>query len=245
MDAATVALIPALEIAAASVPGRLEGVNFLAPAGKRIGLIGPNGAGKSSLLQVAAGLLGPGGTVRWSGLPLEALDAAERGRRAAWVPQDAHFEFGFTVRSVVAQGRYAHGDDEHGVDAALERFDLTHLAERPVTRISGGEKERVLLARSVVTGAPLQLWDEPLAQLDPRHELLVLQLARDLAARGATVIFSLHNLRAAAGLDLVAVMHRGRMRAFGPPQAVLSGELLLEVFGIRALTATGLAFELP
>ncbi len=235
----------ALTIVSAMLPGRLEDVSFGLPPGKRVGLIGPNGAGKSSLLQFAAGLLPGAGAVAWAGRPLGAISALERGRCAAWVPQEAHFEFGFTVRSVIGQGRYAHGDDGQGVQAVLDRFRLSGLAERPVNRLSGGEKSRVLLARAVLTGAPLQLWDEPLAQLDPRHELEVLRLSEELAAGGATILLSLHNLRAAASLDLLAVMHERRLRAFGPPADVLTPELLREVFGVRACRALETTFELP
>ncbi|MGH7995832.1 MAG: ABC transporter ATP-binding protein [Opitutaceae bacterium] len=235
-----------LELAGVSVPGRLEKVSLAVPVGRKIGLVGPNGAGKSTLLQVAAGLIpASAGAILWNGRSPSKIPALERGRCAAWVPQDAHFEFGFTVRSVVAQGRFAHGDDERGVQEALRRFELEALASRPVNRLSGGEKQRVLLARALVTGAPLQLWDEPLAQLDPRHELQVLRLASDLAAAGTTLLFSLHNLRAAGALDLLAVVHRGRLLAFGPPAEVLRPDLLLEVFGVRARTAEEIVFELP
>lgn len=238
-------MTPALELREAAVAGRVAGVTLALPPGRRVGLIGPNGAGKSSLLQIAAGLLGRADTVRWSGRPVADLLPVERGRCAAWVPQEAQFEFGFTVEAVVAQGRFAHGDDGVGVAEALDRFDLEALARRPVTRLSGGEKERVLLARAFVTGAPLQLWDEPLAQLDPRHELLVLRLAADLARAGSTIFLSLHNLRAALELDLLAVMHRGRLEAFGPPASVLTPSLLLDVFGVCARPASDLAFDLP
>jgi iron complex transport system ATP-binding protein len=145
----------------------------------------------------------------------------------------------------VAQGRYAHGDDENGVDEALRRFDLTALANRPVNRLSGGERERVLLARAWVTEAPLQLWDEPLAPLDPRHALEVLSHAQQFTQAGRTLLFSLHDLRVAHCLDFVAVLHQGRLRAAGPPERVLTPELLLEVFGVRAYQAPGLLLKLP
>ena len=169
----------------------------------------------------------------------------ERGRSAAWVPQEAQFEFGFTVQSVVAQGRFAHGDDGTGVADALARFDLTALSHRPVTRLSGGERQRVLLARALVTDAPLQLWDEPLAALDARHALEGLKLAAELARSGKTILFSLHDLRIAHCLDVVIVLHEGRLRAVGPPADVLTPQLLLEVFGVRARTLPGLTLELP
>ncbi len=235
----------ALELTHATVPGRLHDVDLSLAAGTLVGLIGPNGSGKSTLLQYAAGLLPGSGQVAWAGRGIETIPMLERGRGAAWVPQEAHFEFSFSVRSVVAQGRFAHGDDERGVDEALARFDLVSLASRPVTRLSGGERHRVLLARALVTAAPLQLWDEPLAALDVRHALDALKLAGELARGGKTVLMSLHDLRVAHCLDALAVMHEGQLRAFGRPEAVLTAELLHDVFGVRARTAPGLILELP
>lgn len=235
----------ALEINGAQVEGRVHDVSLQLAAGTMAGLVGPNGSGKSTLLQVAAGLLPASGEVRWNGQPLSEIDVLERGRRSAWVPQEARFEFGFSVRSVVAQGRFAHGDDDRGVDAALARFDLMALAHRPVNRLSGGERQRVLLARALATQAPLQLWDEPLAPLDPRHALEVLMLGRELVNAGGTLLFSLHDLRVAHCLDIVVVLHQGGLRAAGKPDDVLTPELLREVFGVRARTAPGLSIELP
>ncbi|MCR6655713.1 MAG: ABC transporter ATP-binding protein [Opitutus sp.] len=236
---------PALELLNVSVESRISEVTVQIGAGAMVGLIGPNGSGKSTLLQVAAGLLPATGSVRWAGNPLDGLTILERGRRAAWVPQEAHFEFGFTVRSVVAQARFAHGDDERGVDEALAQFDLTALAQRPVNRLSGGERQRVLLARACATEAPLQLWDEPLAALDPRHALELLVRARRLREAGKTVLLSLHDLRIAHCLDLVVVMDRGKLRACGRPEDVMTPELLRDVFGVKASTLPGLTLELP
>ena len=235
-----------LEIQDATVEGRLHDLSLRLRRGSLVGLIGPNGSGKSTLLQVAAGLLPARGAVHWDGRAVGSIPIVERGRMAAWVPQEAKFEFGFSVRSVVAQGRFAHGDDEHGVDEALERFDLGTLAARPVNQLSGGERQRVLLARALATQAPLQLWDEPLAPLDVRHALDVLVLARELTQkRGATVLISLHDLRVAHCLDAIVVLQAGRLRAAGSPPDVLTPALLLEVFGVKSRTAPGLVLELP
>ncbi len=237
----------ALTLKNVSVAGRLQGVSLSLPAGALVGLVGPNGSGKSTLLQAAGGLLPveAWGDVRWSGEPITKIAIMERAQRAAWVPQEARFEFGFPVRSVVQQGRFAHGDDLAGVEEALARLDLKALAERPVNELSGGERQRVLLARAIVTRAPLQLWDEPLAPLDPRHGLEVLTLAHELKGAGGTVVMSLHDLRVAHCLDVVVVLAEGRLRAVGKPQDVLTPELLLDVFGVRARLGETLVLELP
>ena len=237
----------ALTLENVSVPGRLQALSIAIEAGRMVGLVGPNGSGKSTLLSVAAGLLpseAPG-VVRWGGESLEKISVPERGRRAAWVPQEARFEFGFSVRSVVGQGRFAHGDDGAGVEEALTRFDLGRIAERPVNRLSGGERHRVLLARAWATGAKLQLWDEPLAALDPRHALLTLELASRLGREGATVLLSRHDLRLAHGLDAVIVLREGRLVAHGRPDVVLTPEMLREVFGVASRIGPGLVLELP
>jgi iron complex transport system ATP-binding protein len=235
-----------LEMRAATVPGRLHDLSMQLKRGTMVGLVGPNGSGKSTLLQVAAGLLAARGAVLWDGRVVGSIPVVERGRMATWVPQEAKFEFGFSVRSVVAQGRFAHGDDDRGVDEALERFDLTGLADRPVNQLSGGERQRVLLARALATQAPIQLWDEPLASLDVRHALDVLVLARELThGRGSTVLISLHDLRVAHCLDAIVVLQAGRLRAAGSPTEVLTPELLLDVFGVKSRTAPGLVLELP
>lgn len=234
-----------LETRQVSVEGRISDVSLQLKPGVLAGLVGPNGGGKSTLLQVCAGLLHGRGEVFWQGRPLNRISVLERGRLASWVPQEARFEFGFSVRSVVAQGRYAHGDDELGVDEAIARLDLGSLMHRPVNQLSGGERQRVLLARALATQAAVHLWDEPLAALDPRHALEVLMLARELTRAGATVLFSLHDLRLAHCLDYVGVLHQGRLRAAGLPAEVLSPELLLDVFGVKARHAEGLVLELP
>lgn len=235
----------ALHASGLAVPGRLEGVLLDLGPGELVALVGPNGAGKSTLVQALAGLLPAEGLVQWNGQPLSHIAIAERGRRLAWVGQEAHFEFAFPVREVVAQGRYAWGDDATGVAEALAELDLTHLAERPVTRLSGGERHRVGLARALATGAPLQLWDEPVAQLDVRHALEVLRLARRLADGGSTVLVSLHDLRAAYRFDRVLVLDQGRLVGNGAPHDVLTAALIRKVFRVEATFVQSLVPELP
>lgn len=235
----------AIRAADLRVEGRLYGLSLELPEASLTAVVGPNGAGKSTLMQALAGLLKAEGGIEWCGQPLSRIAFLERGRRLAWVGQDSHADFAFPVREVVAQGRFAWGDDGAGVQAALQAFDLADLAERPVTRLSGGERRRVFLARALATGAPIQLWDEPTANLDVRHALEVHALARSLAQRGSTVLLSLHDIRAAYRFDRVLVLHRGHLVADGPPHEVLTASLIREVFRVEARFVESLVPELP
>ncbi|WP_243294664.1 ABC transporter ATP-binding protein [Geothrix mesophila] len=235
----------ALHASHLSVPGRLEAVSLDLGPCELVALVGPNGAGKSTLIQALAGLLPAHGTVLWNGQALSHIPAAERARRLAWVGQEAHFEFAFPVREVVAQGRYAWGDDPTGVVEALAELDLAYLADRPATRLSGGERHRVSLARALATQAPIQLWDEPVAQLDVRHALEVMRLARRLASGGGTVLVSLHDLRAAYRFDRVLVLDRGHLVGDGRPHEVLTAALIRQVFRVEATFVESLVPELP
>ena len=224
---------------------RLRDVAFHLEAGRMVAVVGPNGAGKSTLLQVLAGVLKAQGSIQWDGRDLPRIPFLERGRILAWLGQESHAEFAFPVREVVAQGRHAWGEDGHGVEAAMDALDLRHLADRPITQLSGGERRRVFLARALATGAPLQLWDEPTSSLDVRHALEVLKLAKGLAQGGATLLVSLHDLRTAFCFDRVLVMDQGRLVGFGAPEAVLTPELIQAVFQVRARLDQGLVLELP
>jgi iron complex transport system ATP-binding protein len=227
-----------------SLGQRLQDVSLHLEAGLTVAVIGPNGAGKSTLLQVLAGLLHAEGRIFWDGRELAKIPYLERGRTLAWLGQESHAEFAFPVRDVVAQGRHAWGDDDEGVDEAMTTLDLQDLARRPVTELSGGERRRVFLARALTTQAPIQLWDEPTSNLDVRHSLEVLALARRLAGAGGTLVVTLHDLRQAFRFDRVAVLDRGRLVGFGKPHDVLTKELIREVFRVEATFVESLVLEL-
>ena len=228
---------------------RLRDVSFDLTPGRTVAVVGPNGAGKSTLLQVLAGLLHSEGQVSWNGQLLSKIPFLVRGRTLAWLPQESPVEFAFPVRDVVAQGRHAWKDEAEAglrcVQEALETLDIVHLAKRPVTELSGGERRRVFLARALATGAPIQLWDEPTSNQDPRHALEVLALAQRLAAQGSTVLVSLHDLRQAMRFDQVMVLDQGRLVASGAPAEVLDPELIGRVFHVEARFAEGLSLHLP
>ena len=235
----------ALRARGLGVPGRLADVSVTFAAATLTAVVGPNGAGKSTLMQALAGLLKAEGDIEWNGRPLRRIGFLERGRNLAWVGQESQADFAFPVREVVAQGRFAWGDDSAGVEEALATFDLASLADRPVTRLSGGERRRVFLARAIASGAPIQLWDEPTANLDVRHALEVQALARSLSRQGSTLLLSLHDIRAAYRFDRVLVLHQGRLAADGPPHEVLTAPLLREVFRVEARFLESLVPELP
>ncbi|MFB6137490.1 MAG: ABC transporter ATP-binding protein, partial [Halobacteriaceae archaeon] len=218
----------------------LDGVVLRAHPGELLGVVGPNGAGKTTLLRAVNGTLSPAsGTVTVAGDDVTALGARERGRRVATVPQRTTLSFEFTVREAVAMGRHPHrsrlalrDDDGERVAAAMARTGVARFADRPVTAVSGGERQRVLLARAVAQDAPVTLLDEPTASLDVAHAVRTLSLASDLADDGHTVVAAIHDLNLAARFcDRLALLADGRVRRVGAPADVLDPDVLGDAFG--------------
>ena len=213
-------------------------------AGEVVGLIGPNGAGKTTLLRAALGLIPTIGGKVWLGSePLAALTPAERARRAAWLPQEREIAWPVAVERLVALGRAPHlrglgrltAADRQAVARALAAMEVAHLAGRPATALSGGERARVLIARALAQEAPLLLADEPAAGLDPGYQLGLMEVFREQAASGRGVLVSLHDLALAARwCDRLLLLHEGRIAADGPPAAVLTADRLRAVYGIAA-----------
>ena len=210
-------------------------------AGGLIGLVGPNGAGKSSLVRAIAGLVPSQGTILIDGKP--ALALRERARRIAYLSQGQAVFWPVTVERLVALGRLPHlapfarpaDADHNAIERALTRTDLLDLRDRSIDQLSGGERARVLLARALAVEAPLLLADEPLAALDPAHQIEVMQLLRAEAARGATVIAVLHDLTLAARwCDRLLLMDQGQLVADGAPRQVLTAERIDAVYGVSA-----------
>ncbi len=226
-----------------AVAGRtiLRGVNLDVQSGERIGLVGPNGSGKSTLLRVLAGLRPPAdGGVVLRGRPLAELRARERAREIAVVAQEEEPAGELLVGELVALGLIPHrrpwaaggAAEREAVAAALRSVDLAGYEHRPVISLSGGERRRALLARGLAQQAPLLVLDEPTNHLDIRHQL---DLLARLSRVERTVVLSLHDLNLAMRFcDRVAVLARGELRAFGPPQDVLTPALIADVFDVRA-----------
>jgi len=223
-----------------SLGGRrvLEGIDLTVAPGECIGLIGPNGAGKSTLMRAALGLLPAGGQSS-----LGALPRRERALAAAWLPQAREIAWGMTVAEVVALGRTPHrrpgapfdAADRAAVGHAMASADVARFADRPATHLSGGEQARVLLARALAQAAPMLLADEPVAGLDPAHQIAAMEIFASHARAGGSVIAALHDLGLAARwCSRLVLLDRGRIVADGPPETVLTEERLAAVYGIAA-----------
>lgn len=217
--------------------GRLAGVSGALEPGRITAICGPNGAGKSSLLQCLAGILRPDrGNVTLGGADIASIHPRTRARAIGYLPQDAEVAWDVAVRSLVALGRLPHRDrGERAVAEAMAALDLEDLAERPVSRLSGGERARALLAR-VLAGEPRWiLADEPLAALDLSHQLALLAHLRRAADGGAGVVVVLHDLALAANhADRVLVLERGELVADGPPASALDAAVIERVWGVPA-----------
>jgi iron complex transport system ATP-binding protein len=214
-------------------------------AGELVALVGPNGAGKTTLMRALAGLVPARGTITFADKPLGVLSPRERARMVSYLPQGHVFYWPISVESIVMLGRTPHADpfssvspdDRAAVAHALAITETQGFAERAVTTLSGGEKARVALARALATQAPVLLADEPTAALDPRHQLVVMELLREAARRGNAILVIMHDLTLAARFaDRVLVMNEGRIVAGGAPAEALAPELLASVFGIEAAT---------
>ena len=213
--------------------------------GEVLGVIGPNGAGKSTLVRALAGLVRPAeGSVSLDGRPLRTMTARERASAVAFVAQETAVSADLTALDLVRMGRYAHRrrlsratrEDDAAARGALARVGMTALADRPVPTLSGGERQLVQLARALAQGTRALLLDEPTSALDIRHQLRVFSLLRAEARAGAAVAAVLHALDDAARYcDRLAVVHRGALVALGPPEEVLTPEMLAEVYRVDAL----------
>ena len=222
----------------------IRDVSLTARQGSITAIIGPNGSGKTTLLRALTGELASRGRVEINGHDLRSLRAWQLAAMRAVLPQSTTLSFPFTVREIVRLGMLGGRSGETAeadtvIERALARVDLAGFAGRFYQELSGGEQQRVQLARvlcqvwePVLDGVPRFLFlDEPVSSLDVRHQLVIMNIARDFARRGGGVVAILHDLNLTGMFaDEVAVMHRGRLAAFGAPDAVLRNELLEDVF---------------
>ncbi|MDP9252314.1 MAG: ABC transporter ATP-binding protein [Chloroflexota bacterium] len=236
----------------------LRGVDLVADAGELVALIGPNGTGKSTLLKVLGGLLRPSsGVVTIDGSDITALDRRGVARHVAVVPQVFETLFPFTVREIVALGRTSRlgrlgtlgSEDARAVDRALDDIGATDLADRRIDRVSGGERQRAVLAMALAQEAGVLLLDEPTAHLDPTHQRATLERVATLARmRGLAVVAVLHDLNlAAAFASRVVLLADGVVVREGDVGDVITPQLIEQVFGagLRVVAHDGRPFVIP
>lgn len=221
----------------------LDSVSAALRPGRVTALLGPNGAGKSSLLRSMLALVPvQGGRVTLDGMDVRALDPRERARRLGYLPQSAELAWNIPARAIVELGRTPHrsqwsgfnAEDRAATDRAMELTDTLQFADRLVAELSGGERARVLLAR-VLAGEPdWLLADEPLASLDPAHQIDMLDRLHGFARAGRGVVVVLHDLSHAARIaDDALLLKDGRIMAFGPADDTLTPALLEQAYGVR------------
>ena len=214
----------------------LERVSATAALGRITVVLGPNAAGKSTLLRCVIGALRPGqGRVLIDGRPVRRLRPRRLATHLAYVPQRSTVSAAFTVREVVELGRYALPPSRRRIDEALDRLQLTELAERRYPALSVGQQQRVTLARCVAQLEPdgHLVLDEPMSAMDLRHVRHTSRLLRELADGGRTILLAMHDLTLAAALaDEVWLMRAGRLVGEGPTPEVMSTERLEAAFDV-------------
>jgi iron complex transport system ATP-binding protein len=225
------------------LPPALSGVSIEIPEGSLYAVLGPNGSGKSTLMRALLGVLSPhAGQASFEGRNVREWGRRELARAIGAVPQTETIVFPLSVRELVAMGRYPHlgavrsegEEDREAVVRAMEECDAGHLSERDVGTLSGGEFQRIRIARALAQRPRALVLDEPTASLDLRHEMEILQLLRRSADAGRTVVLITHHLDAAARFaDQILLLRRGTVAAEGAPVEVMREENLQAVYEWR------------
>ena len=225
--------------------------------GELVGLLGPNGVGKSTLLDILAGHLEPtDGEVHIDGKSLESWNRRSLAQTMSYMPQGHACHWPISVERMVSLGRFPslqawekpREEDEKAILLAMQKADVIHLRERKVTQLSGGEQARVALARTLAVGADIILSDEPIAGLDPYHQLQVMEVMRETANNGHAILVVIHDLNMAARFcHRLVVLSEGTIIATGNPSDVLNEETLRSGFHIEGkyLTESGSHIAIP
>jgi iron complex transport system ATP-binding protein len=230
----------------------LQDLSFDIAPGEIVGVIGPNGSGKSSLLKLLARVLRPqSGTIHLLGRELHSLPQSEAARTVALVPQDSLQVFPFTIAEIVLMGRFPHHrsrwnlagfgwespEDIRLAEEAMSETDVTHLAGRLVGDVSGGERQRAIIARALTQQPRILLLDEPTAFLDLHHQLDICRILRRLnEERALTIVLVSHDLNLASQYcDRLLLLNGGRIARHGTPDEVICADVLEEVYGCQVL----------
>lgn len=227
----------------------LNGITFSVPQGTVTGMLGPNGAGKTTLLRHLSGYYKPdAGTVFINGVDIVKLKPRERARMIGLVPQDAVNSLGFSVYEMVMMGRSPYMDffgnekeeDRRVVEECLKICGVYELKDRRMDEISGGEAQRVLIARALAQQPEIMLLDEPVSHLDIKYQLDIMGLVRELSHRGMTVVSIVHDLNIALNFcDRAILIKNGTVIAEGEIEKVVSSENIYETYGVKAKIEAG------
>ena len=220
-----------------------EALSFAIAPGESVALLGPNGCGKTTLLRTLLGLHPMrAGEVRFDHHPLATLSVKERARMCAYVPQSYASAFGYPVREVVLMGAMAGLSDwarpgpsqRDQAEAALQKMQLQALADRPVTELSGGQRQMVLIARALAQNTPLILMDEPTNGLDYGNQIRLIEKMNQLRQEGQTLVFTTHHpAEALAGATRALTLSQGRLLKSGPPHSILTPDHLAALYEIE------------
>jgi iron complex transport system ATP-binding protein len=227
----------------------LKELSCLILSGRVLGILGPNGSGKSTLLKLLARVYQPQkGAIKILGESSSSLSQLDVAKRVALVPQETLQVFPFTIAEMVLMGRSPHhhgwggwhwedSQDWAVVQNAMDELDVAHLGDRLVTEVSGGERQRAVIARALVQEPQILLLDEPTAFLDLHHQLDIARIIKRLnRERGLTVILVSHDLNLASQYcDQVLILNHGRLAAMGSPQTVITPEVIEAVYGCSVL----------
>ena len=222
----------------------LHDISLTLEPGIFYGLIGPNGSGKSTLLDLISGYLRPdSGTITLNGKPLENQKRSALARLLTMVPQTFTFNFDFDVYQTVMMGRHPHIErfsspqaaDHNQVAEALHLLGIEQLARRSIRKLSGGEKQRVMIARALAQDTDFMLLDEVTANLDINHAIAIMQTLKKLVSTGKTVVAALHDLNMAlAFCDKVVVLDRGRLQHFGRAEEIINPQMVSDIYQVSA-----------
>lgn len=216
----------------------LKKVSFFIERGDFVGLVGPNGSGKSTLLKVIGGLLVPDeGKALLDGKPVQEFDKKSLARKVTLVPQSFNLDFSFTVEEVIEMGRYARRKSEKkfNLSELMEKMEILDLKGRFFTELSGGERQKVVLAQSLAQEPEVLLLDEPASHLDVSYQLKMFNLLKKLNQRGLTVLCAIHDLNLALlYFEKLVMLSEGELVAWGSSLEVLSPEQIESAYGVRA-----------
>ena len=215
-----------------ALESRLQPTDLKVRAGELVALVGPNGGGKTSLLRALARIESASGQVAIDGEDVDATPPARRRRLLSFLPASRDITWPIAARDVIALG--LDRPDKRRIQTLIEQFELGGLADRPVDRLSTGERARVLTARALAAGPRILLLDEPLSNLDPYWVLRFLDLFRTAANSGQAVLVALHDLSLLSGFDRALMVAAGKVQMDETPAGLMASERFVETFRIRA-----------